>query len=194
MGHPRPWPSWELAWCPPPLHSLPPIPWRWFARACRLGPSKAVQLQLSGTSTDAYYLFLLCMQQALARRVNASFMARLMAICVCRQAQGYCGRPIKYNGMMDVMQKAWAREGLRGLYKASHSCTSRPWASVTISALPNSPAGLERCYACIASYGFALQHMGWLKHDCACRASFQTWQRLPLLPVSAGLSSRNASC
>lgn len=35
----------------------------------------------------------------------------------CAQAQGYCGRPVKYTGMVDVMQKAFRREGVRGLYK-----------------------------------------------------------------------------
>ena len=33
------------------------------------------------------------------------------------QAQGYCGRPVKYTGMMDVLTKTVANEGFRGLYK-----------------------------------------------------------------------------
>ncbi|KAK9789970.1 hypothetical protein WJX73_009825 [Symbiochloris irregularis] len=48
----------------------------------------------------------------------AQFASYPLALVRTRlQAQGYCGRPMKYTGMMDVMQKAWAREGLKGLYK-----------------------------------------------------------------------------
>ena len=45
---------------------------------------------------------------------------RLPLDCVhggCVQAQGYCGRPVKYTGMMDVLTKTVANEGFRGLYK-----------------------------------------------------------------------------
>jgi len=34
------------------------------------------------------------------------------------QAQGYCGRPVKYTDMVDVLVKTVANEGFRGLYKA----------------------------------------------------------------------------
>ena len=34
------------------------------------------------------------------------------------QAQGYCGRPMKYVGMWDVLQQTVRKEGVRGLYKA----------------------------------------------------------------------------
>lgn len=50
------------------------------------------------------------------------------------QAQGYCGRPVKYTGMMDVLQKAVQREGMRGLYKA---CTAAYAAHISLlSAAP----------------------------------------------------------
>lgn len=35
------------------------------------------------------------------------------------QAQGYCGRPMKYKGMWDVLSQAVEKEGVRGLYKVS---------------------------------------------------------------------------
>ena len=37
--------------------------------------------------------------------------------CVREQAQGYCGQPVKYHGMVDVLTKTVANEGFRGLYK-----------------------------------------------------------------------------
>ena len=53
------------------------------------------------------------------------------------QAQGYDGRPPKYSGMLDVLQKAFRHEGVRGLYKASKHllvaqtacCCNRPFCS-----------------------------------------------------------------
>lgn len=48
----------------------------------------------------------------------AQFASYPLALVRTRlQAQGYCGRPVKYTGMMDVLQKAVQREGMRGLYK-----------------------------------------------------------------------------
>ena len=38
------------------------------------------------------------------------------------QAQGYDGRPVKYHGMVDVLQKAFRHEGVRGLYKVGGNC------------------------------------------------------------------------
>ena len=42
-----------------------------------------------------------------------------MLALVLLQAQGYCGRPMKYGGMWDVLQQTVRKEGVRGLYKAS---------------------------------------------------------------------------
>ena len=33
------------------------------------------------------------------------------------QAQGWCGSPVQYKGMWDVLAKAVEREGVKGLYK-----------------------------------------------------------------------------
>ena len=44
--------------------------------------------------------------------------------CVGEQAQGYCGQPVKYHGMVDVLTKTVANEGFRGLYKVR---LSLPW-------------------------------------------------------------------
>ena len=44
--------------------------------------------------------------------------------CVREQAQGYCGQPVKYHGMVDVLTKTVANEGFRGLYKVR---LSLPW-------------------------------------------------------------------
>ena len=41
------------------------------------------------------------------------------AAILVMQAQGYDGRPVKYSGMIDVLQKAFRHEGIRGLYKVS---------------------------------------------------------------------------
>ncbi|PSC68761.1 Calcium-binding mitochondrial carrier S [Micractinium conductrix] len=50
----------------------------------------------------------------------AQFAAYPLALTRTRlQAQGIGGRPIKYRGMMDVLRKTVANEGVRGLYKGS---------------------------------------------------------------------------
>ena len=41
----------------------------------------------------------------------------LSLLALCLQAQGYCGHPMKYKGMLDVLQQAVRKEGVRGLYK-----------------------------------------------------------------------------
>ena len=33
------------------------------------------------------------------------------------QAQGWCGSPVMYKGMWDVLAKAVEKEGVKGLYK-----------------------------------------------------------------------------
>lgn len=43
------------------------------------------------------------------------------------QAQGYCGRPMKYKGMMDVLRQAVQKEGVRGLYKVSPAMQGTSW-------------------------------------------------------------------
>jgi hypothetical protein len=51
------------------------------------------------------------------------------------QAQGYCGRPMKYKGMWDVLQQTVRKEGVRGLYKARASSLDWPpcfWAPMHI--------------------------------------------------------------
>ncbi|KAL4433743.1 hypothetical protein ABPG75_000184 [Micractinium tetrahymenae] len=50
----------------------------------------------------------------------AQFAAYPLALTRTRlQAQGIGGKPIKYRGMMDVLRKTVANEGVRGLYKGS---------------------------------------------------------------------------
>jgi solute carrier family 25 phosphate transporter 23/24/25/41 len=50
----------------------------------------------------------------------AQFSAYPLALVRTRlQAQGIGGKPLKYNGMVDVLWKTYKKEGFRGLYKGS---------------------------------------------------------------------------
>ncbi|EIE25738.1 mitochondrial substrate carrier [Coccomyxa subellipsoidea C-169] len=54
----------------------------------------------------------------MASSTIAQFSSYPLALTRTRlQAQGYCGRPHKYTGMMDVLTQAVQKEGVRGLYK-----------------------------------------------------------------------------